>query len=206
MKALKILGGVLLAVVVAFFAVGVFLPTDYQVKRDVMINAPVEVAFPQVAIYKNWEAWSPWQLKDPTIQNSYGGEAGQVGSYMSWTGEKSGTGRQTTTKLEPNARIESHLDFGDMGQANSYWEFHPVDGGTHVVWGFTTTLNNIIARYFGLNLESALGAEYELGLSRLKTLVESLPMPQPEPVSAPTEVSGAVTDATSAAAITPPAQ
>lgn len=154
-----------------------------------MINAPVEVVFPQVAIYKNWEAWSPWLLKDPTIKTTYAGPEGQVGASQSWTSKQSGTGTQTTTKLEVNPRIETHLEFGGMGRANSYWGFHPIDSGTHVVWGFTTTFDSIPSRYFGLAMQSAVSGDYELGLSRLKTLAESLPIPQPQPASAPTGVS-----------------
>lgn len=197
MKIVKILAIVLVVGVAIFFGYGATLPTDYHVKRDIMINAPVEVVFPQVDILKNNEAWSPWTVQDPTIRSTYSGAEAGEGAVVSWTSDKDGGGTMTVTKSIANERIEIHLDFGDMGQGDAYWEFHPMEGGTHTVWGFTTTIEPIPMRYFGLKMDDMVGGAYADGLQRLKALAESLPVPAPE---MPEDVSGAVTDATEAPA------
>jgi hypothetical protein len=45
-----------------------------------------------------------------------------------WTSEKSGEGTQTITVSERPTRIETALDFGDMGQPDADWTFEPVGG------------------------------------------------------------------------------
>ncbi len=191
MKIVKILVGALLALVVLFFGVGMFLPEEYAVERSTTMDAAAAVVFAQVNVHRNGANWSPWRAKDPNMEISYSGPDSGEGATMSWVSETQGMGTMVHTKVIDNQRIESHLDFGDMGEADSYWLFDATgDNSTKVTWGFTGKAENIVGRYFGLKMDDWVGADYEDGLARLKSHVESLPPPAP--------ATDAVTDAVDA--------
>ena len=104
---------------------------------------------------------------------------------MNWSSANPGvgSGSQTITRLEPGRTVETALDFGVQGTANASIDLEPAGAGTKVTWGFTTDLGfNPIYRYFGLMFDSWIGGDYEKGLAKLKTVVESAPAtPAPPP-------------------------
>ena len=79
---------------------------------------------------------------------------------------------QTIVEFTDNRRTTTELDFGAMGKARASLELAPVDGSTAVTWGFKTTLNGIMERWFGLMFDRLIGADYEKGLLRLKAAAE----------------------------------
>ena len=124
---------------------------------------------------EKWKAWSPWIARDPSIQNTYSGPTSGVGATVSWTSESSGEGTQTITLSERPTRIETALDFGEMGQPNADWTFEPTGEGTKVTWGLTGEAKGPLGGYFAAMIDGMLGADYEDGLARLKDVVESKP-------------------------------
>ena len=175
MRALKIVVLVVIGFSVLVFGVGSFLPKDFRVERSIHIDAPAEVVFDQVNTLRNWSAWSPWVARDPTIENRYRGPESGVGASLSWTSEGSGDGTQTITKSERPSRIETQLDFGEMGQPTADWRFEPSGKGTKVTWGLSGTANGALGGYFASMMDGMLSADYEDGLARLKQVVEATP-------------------------------
>jgi hypothetical protein len=171
MRALKIIVGLLVAVIVVVLAVGLFLPKDYRVERSIEIDCPPEWVFEEVNSLQRWSAWSPWIARDPTIDSQYSGPEAGVGSKVAWTSENSGAGIQTITLSEPAQRIETHLDFGEMGQAQSDWTFEPKGLGVVVTWGLSGNAPGVLGGYFARMMDGWVGADYEDGLSRLKQVV-----------------------------------
>jgi carbon monoxide dehydrogenase subunit G len=92
---------------------------------------------------------------------------------VTWTSDKSGDGTQTITKSERPTRIETSLDFGDMGQPNSAWTFEPSGAGTMVTWGLSGEAIGPLGGYFAKMMDGMVGKEYEDGLARLKQVIES---------------------------------
>jgi hypothetical protein len=72
-------------------------------------------------------------------------------------------------------RIETALDFGDMGQPHAYWTFEPSGEGVQVTWGLTGTTSGPLGGYFAKMMDGWVGADYEGGLARLKEVVEEVP-------------------------------
>ena len=175
MRALKIIVLLILAISVLVFGVGAFLSKDFRVERSIVIDAAPEAVFDEVNTLEKWNAWSPWIAMDPTIDNTYSGPASGVGAKVSWTSEKSGDGTQTITLSERPTRIETALDFGEMGQPNADWTFEPEGDGTKVTWGLTGEAAGPLGGYFAMMIDGMLGTLYEDGLSRLKDVVESKP-------------------------------
>jgi hypothetical protein len=86
-----------------------------------------------------------------------------------------GTGSQTVVDYDPNKRFATTLDFGDMGDAIAYFEFSPVANDTKVTWGFKSLLSNPLERWIGLLFDRWIGADYEKGLAKLKSIAEKGP-------------------------------
>ena len=165
---------VLAALVVLLIGVA-YLITDSEVRveRSTTIAAPPEAIFPHVNRLEAWEAWSPWNLRDPEMEVTYEGPPEGVGAISSWVSETQGSGTQTIRESVSHERIVTELDFGDMGTATSDWTFVADGDGTRVTWGMVShTGNHLGFRIFGLFLDKMVGADYEAGLSKLKELVE----------------------------------
>ena len=175
MRILKIAVVVILALSVLVFAVGSFLSNEFRVERSIEIDAAPEVVFDEVNSLKKWSAWSPWLARDPSIQNTYSGPDSGVGAMVSWTSESSGNGTQTITKSERPTRIETALDFGEMGQPNADWTFEPSGAGTKVTWGLSGEAVGPLGGYFAKMMDGWVGKDYEDGLRRLKQVIESAP-------------------------------
>lgn len=177
MRVLKIIAIGVIALSVLVFGIGAFLSKDFRVERSIDIDAPPDEVFAQVNSLEKWGAWSPWAARDPSIENTYSGPSEGVGASVSWTSDGSGSGSQTIVLSEPPSRIETQLDFGDMGQPTADWTFEPNGTGTTVTWGMTGTATGPLGGYFASAMDGMLGPDYEDGLARLKSVVESSPEP-----------------------------
>lgn len=176
MKIIKRILLVLIVLIGLLAGIGMLLPSQAHVERSLEISAPAESIFPLIANFKENSKWSPWHALDPDMKQTFTGEEGTVGSKVAWVSEHKhvGTGSQEITALDPNKRIETHLDFGKQGTAEAYFQFDEANGGCTLTWGFDSDLgNNPIGRYFGLMFDSMIGPSYEEGLNNLKTLAEA---------------------------------
>lgn len=172
MRAFKVIIGVLVAVTLLAVGIGLFLPKTYRVERSIEIDAPPTAVFDHVDALRNWDAWSPWLAADPTVENTFSGPEFGVGAKVTWTSEDSGTGSQTITLSERPTRIETRLDFGEMGQPGAYFTFEPRGDGTLVTWGLAGTAGSALGGYFAQIMDRLVGPQYEDGLQRLKEVVE----------------------------------
>lgn len=161
-----------------------FLPRYVEVSRSIDIDAPPSVVYPLVGDLRRTNEWSPWLELDPDVKITFTGPADGVGQTMRWESEdpKVGSGSQTLTRLEPNREVETALDFGEQGEATASFLLEPEGAATKVTWGLRMDLGlNPIARYFGLMFEKWIGADYEKGLAKLKTVAEAKTPPVPTP-------------------------
>ena len=168
-----------LAVVVAYL-----LPRHVEVSRSIEIDAPPAVVYPLVSDLRRTNEWSPWLELDPDVKITFTGPAEGVGQTMRWESEDPnvGSGSQTLTRIEPNREVETALDFGEQGEATASFFLAPEGAATKVTWGLKMDLGfNPIARYFGLMFEKWIGADYEKGLAKLKTVAEAETPPVPAP-------------------------
>lgn len=173
MRTLRMIILIALALAVLVVGVGAFLPKDFRVERSIEIDAPPEVVFDQVSSFRNWDAWSPWIARDPSIKNTFSGSESGVGATVTWTSEKSGSGTQTITLSDRPTRIETALDFGEMGRPDAYWTFEPSGDGVRVTWGLSGETSGVMGGYLAKMMDGWIGADYESGLRRLKKVSEA---------------------------------
>jgi uncharacterized protein YndB with AHSA1/START domain len=174
MRMLKRILATLFLFVVALTAIAFVLPQTVTVERSVVVNAPPEKIMPYLTDFRKFNEWSPWASGDPeTIYEFSGPESGE-GAKMSWKSRKYGDGSQVISGVDAPSAVYIDLDLGPNGQSSVRYELSPADDGTIVIWGFEGEMgSNPVRRWFGLMLDGMLGAEYERGLARLKSLVET---------------------------------
>lgn len=151
------------------------LPGTVHVERSIVIARPAATVFTVLDSFVRFHEWSPWDDPDMTVEHS--GPRSGVGARTSWKSEQFGDGSQEIVASTPYERIEVQLELGSMGQPKAYYQLTPGAEGTSVTWAFDQSYSSfdVMGRWFGLLLPGFIGGDYERGLARLKTLVETLP-------------------------------
>lgn len=186
MRFLKKLLLLLLILAVVIVGVAYFLPSSSHVERSIVIQRPASEVFAVLNSYRRFNEWSPWAAKDPNAKYTISGPASGVGAMMSWQGDPKtvGSGSQKIVESNPDSSITTALNFGDMGQAKARFLLTPMDNATKVEWTLDSSLPlapdrqfiwDVVGRYMGLFMDRMVGPDYELGLAKLKTLVETFP-------------------------------
>ena len=165
----------LLAAIALIIVGGSFLlPAQAVVARSVDIDAPPEKVFAIVGDLRRFEEFSPWAELDPNIKYAFEGAESGLGQTMLWTSDHPdvGSGSQKITEYDPPTYLEMDLDFGMMGKSVAAWDLVPSDAGTRATWRFRSDLKGIPAKWFGLMFDRWIGADYERGLAKLKSVAE----------------------------------
>jgi effector-binding domain-containing protein len=175
MKALKIIGIVLLALIGVVIILGIVAPKSYHVDRSITIEAPKHLVFNYVKYWRNWKAWSPWAEMDSTMQVTIAGKNGSDGSMYQWQGNKVGSGTMTTMGIKENEEIAYHLKFLKPWESESdgYLKLVAVDEKTQATWGFYGK-NPFPWNVFSLfmSMDKMVGKDFERGLELLKDICE----------------------------------
>lgn len=176
MKFIKRLISVIVILGAALIGGAYLLPQEVTVSRSVVIDAEPSAIFPHVNSMQGTEGWSPWLARDPEVQLSYSGPDRGVGNTLEWASDEPsvGNGRQEIVVSVENERVETALDFGEMGTAQAAFLLASSGSGTEVTWTLVSDMGtNPIGRYMGLMMDRWVGGDYEAGLANLKALVES---------------------------------
>ncbi len=184
---------------VAFFAVGLMLPSEYAVERSIVIDAPREAIHHYVGELRNWPEWTPWEEMDPEMVSEFGAQTTGVGASQSWTG-KSGSGELTFTSCDLEQGIAYDMDFDEgafLSVCRMIYEDDP--NGVKVTWTMNGDVGgDLIGRYFTMMMDKWVGPPFEQGLAKLKAVAEAYEAPVAEP--APAEEGEAEAVAAEAAA------
>lgn len=178
MKALKIIGLVLLGIIALVLITGLFVDGNYDVEREVTIQKSKQEVFDYVKFLKNQDNFSVWAQKDPSMKKDFVGEDGSVGCISSWesTDPDVGKGEQKIIRIDEGNRIDYELHFIEPFEATdyTYMGFSSVnDSVTSVKWGFYGKMNypmNLMMLF--MDMEAMLAPDLQKGLDNLKTLLE----------------------------------
>ena len=168
-----LIGLVLLVVLLALIA-----PKGYAVSRNIIINKPKAEVYNYLKFLKNQDHWSPWQERDPEMKKTFTGSDGEVGFISAWESDHKqvGSGEQEIIALKENEEITTHLRFLKpfKSESDAYMRVEEDGGATKVTWGFTGK-NKFPMSIFMLfmNMDKAVGADFEQGLSKLKAVLEN---------------------------------
>ena len=175
MKLIKKLLGSLIVLIILMVLISFFLPQKPHVERSLEISAPAAKIFPHLANPKLFGKWSPWSEIDPNMKVEYSGPESGKGAGMSWQSDDPnvGTGSWVIRDAVENKSLNVDMDFGDQGDATSFFTLEENSGKTKVTWGFDMDAGmNPLMRWFGLLMDKMVGSEYARGLEKLKVIAE----------------------------------
>ena len=165
--------------VVVLVVVVALQPADFRVARSATMSAPAPVVFSQVNDLHKWEAWNPWQKKDPAMKLTFAGPPAGPGASYSWAGNNEvGEGRLTITESRQSDMVRIKLEFMKPFAATNTAEFtfKPEGDRTAVTWSMEGR-NNFFAKalHLVMNMDKMVGGEFEKGLADMKSVVEAAP-------------------------------
>ncbi len=169
---------ILLGIIVLILVLALLAPKSYNVYRSIEIKKPRAEVFEYLKFLKNQSEWSPWEKRDPNMHKKITGTDGTVGAVSYWKGNKDvGEGEQEITKIVPGERIDGELRFLKPWKSTSDCYFTTEDSGkgtTKVTWGFSgkNKFPMSIMMLF-MNMDKAVGKDFESGLASLKSSLES---------------------------------
>jgi uncharacterized protein YndB with AHSA1/START domain len=172
----KIIGIVIAIVIAAVLIFAATKPDTFRVQRAASINAPPEKVFALVSDFRRWDAWSPWEKKDPAMKRTFGPATSGKGAVYAWEGNKEvGQGRMEIAEAVPPSKVAIKLDFSKPFEAHNLVEFtlEPTGDATNVTWamrGDTPYFAKIIHVF--LDVDSMVGKDFETGLANLKAAAE----------------------------------
>lgn len=175
----KAIISVVVALLLTFALLGVFIvmqPDEFTISRKITIAAAPESVFSEVNDFHKWDAWSPWAKLDPNMKTEISGPESGKGAVYYWTGDQEvGEGRMTIAESTPPSLVKIDLHFIKPFDSSSTIDIKitPAGANSDVEW----TMNgkhNFMSKAFSLfvDMDKAIGADFERGLSQLKTVAE----------------------------------
>lgn len=172
-KVLYVVLGLIALVLIAAF----ILPKEYAVERDITIARPKAQVFEYVKSLKKQNDWSVWARRDPNMRQNFSGTDGTVGFVSMWEGnDEVGKGEQEITRIDEGQRVDTQLRFLKPFESTSdaYILTEAIDStSTRVRWGFTGKMPipmNLMLPI--MNIEEAIGKDFQDGLTNLKGILE----------------------------------
>lgn len=149
----------------------------YTVKRSATIGAAPSDVYAHIIDFHKWEAWSPWDEMDPSMDKTYSGADAGPGSSYSWSGNrKVGQGSMGITDATEASEVKIDLEFLKPFKASNKTVFslEPSGDGTTVTWAMTGN-KTLMTRVMGIfkSMDAMVGPDFEKGLARLKKVAES---------------------------------
>lgn len=169
-------GAVVILALGALVAVVATQPDTMHVERSVTIDGAPQDVWVVVADYARFAEWSPWQELDPGMKIETSTPSMGVGAWHEWSGNgQVGAGRMETTEAEANVRMVERLEFKEPFADVSTVTFTLAPDGerTKVTWamdGDQAFLEK--AMWLAVDMDGMLGADFQKGLDKLKTVVE----------------------------------
>lgn len=167
----------ILTVLIGIYIIAAFFgSSNYRVERKSTINAPQKLVFTQVSVLRNWENWSPWAEKDPSIKNTYEGQDGEVGSLLKWTGNEdiSGTGQLAISAMDAPTKLNYDLSFIEPFEMSSKGGFELTansESTTTVSWHDEGDIPFLMRpMMFFMDMDKHMGADFERGLYKIDSV------------------------------------
>lgn len=178
MKALKIIGITILAIVAIILIAAAIVPKSINYEKSIVINAPIEIVWENINSLADMDQWSPWNDYDPNLKKTITGIDGTVGAMQSWDSNNNnvGKGSQTIAKLEPPTLIETKLVFyiPYESEAVGFVKLQKENLSTKATWGFKSVMPypfNLMRLM--VDFEDAMGKDFGIGLNKLKNICEN---------------------------------
>jgi uncharacterized protein YndB with AHSA1/START domain len=175
LKFITALAVVLALALAVVLALALTKPDDFTVARATTIKAPPDKIFPLIDDLHAWNAWSPYEKKDPAMQRTFSGAPRGKGAVYQWSGNGNvGSGRMEIVESTPQ-KIVIKLDFITPFEGHNVASFTlaPNADATEVTWsmhGPAPLLSKVMQVFF--NMDRMIGDDFAAGLASLKAVAE----------------------------------
>jgi hypothetical protein len=148
----------------------------YTVERSVTIYASPANIYGQIANFRNWTSWSPWEGVDPDLKRTYSGAESGTGAVYGWSGNrKAGQGRMEITDTTDPSRVQIDLVFEKPWKSrnDTIFTIEQVGSESRVTW-LMTGRKSFMTKVMGIfkSMDKLLGPDFERGLAELKATAE----------------------------------
>ncbi|MGH8638390.1 MAG: SRPBCC family protein [Burkholderiales bacterium] len=162
--------------VAAILLIAATRPDTFTVQRSATIPAPAQTVHALIEDFERWDAWSPWEKKDPAMKRTFGAITRGKGATYAWEGNgEVGQGRMEIVDSVSPSKVAIQLDFVEPFEAHNSVLFAlvPSGQGTDVTWtmqGGVPYLARIVHMF--LDMDRMVGKDFETGLANLKLAAE----------------------------------
>jgi len=163
------------ALVAAVLAYAATRPDRFEVQRSTSIQASAEKIFPLIDNLRTFNAWNPFDRKDPNIKGTYSGPDSGKGAAYAFESNQTGTGRIEIADTAPPSRVTMRLTMIKPLAAENRVQFilQPQGNATHVTWamdGDVPFIGKLIHLF--VDMDRMVGQEFAAGLAELKARAE----------------------------------
>lgn len=153
--------------------VGLLLPSQYQIERQIVIAAPADHVHQWVGDLEKWPLWTPWLADDNSQEITLGALTTGRGAQVSWQ-SNTGGGDLELTRSQADWGVAFDMTLGKRKQLSACsLQYRPIAQGTEVTWQMQGDSGlDIFGRYFNLMLNPLMGPMLDNGLEQLKLLAE----------------------------------
>lgn len=104
---------VVAGIIVLLLIIALFIKKEHYVKREIIINAPMQKVFDFLKMLKNQEQFNKWATRGKeNRKEEFKGTDGTVGFIYAWIGDKSaGQGEKEIKNIIEGKRIETEIRF-----------------------------------------------------------------------------------------------
>ena len=100
------------SIIALLLILALFMKKEHYVRRETIINAPVQKVFGFLRLLKNQEQFNKWAKTDKDRKEEFKGTDGTVGYIYSWSGNKNaGEGEKEIMHIVEGKRIETEIRF-----------------------------------------------------------------------------------------------
>jgi predicted transcriptional regulator YdeE len=143
---------------------------QFNVRKSVLIDAPLERVYDTVRDFKLWPIWSPWLIAEPDCNVTFSND----GRTYSWDGTIVGAGENGVTQETRPKEIHYRLVFQKPWKsvASVAFAFAEKDAQVEATWSMESSLP-LFLFWMKSMMSAFLGMDYERGLLMLKDYVET---------------------------------
>lgn len=159
----------------AVFIIAALMPSSYSIQKSIVVNAPPQKIFENVADLNRYKDWNPWQKMEPQSKTTITGTPATPGHKFEWEGKKIGMGSLTIRDVKPYTDVHIDLEFLKpwKSKANDIWKFEATGSNqVKITWSNNGPLAYPMARLMSPMINKNLNAQFEAGLKSLKELCE----------------------------------
>ncbi|QBG99149.1 SRPBCC family protein [Xanthomonas oryzae] len=165
-----------------FVVVGLVLPSERQMSESVETNRRMTIVYDTVNSFRRFKDWNPLVLRDPKIQLKLAGPEEGKGARVEYSSTEGyiGNGSWEITNSVKNERVEIAIEDPTKGYAK-VTNFTLVPTGKNnknvkITQDYSVKYGwNLFGRYAGLYVSRHVGDDLKLGLSRLATVLATVP-------------------------------